>query len=91
MNNQRQGFRSTKPKKQTLEPHKVDAPQEVEKKERDAYVKIVYLWGMKGTISTDQTGKFTTKARTGARYIMSMVAIDSNTILVAALKNTQDK
>ena len=49
-NHQRQGFRSTKAKKQILEPHEVDAPQEVEKKERDVYAEIVDLWGMTGTI-----------------------------------------
>jgi hypothetical protein len=55
------------------------------------YSKIVDLWDIKGTIYTDQTGKFPTKARSGARYIMIMVAIDSNTVLAATLKNKSDK
>ena len=55
---QRQGVRSTKPKNSTLEPQELDASQEVGKKERDVYSKIVDLWDMKGTIYTDQTGKF---------------------------------
>ena len=50
------------------------------------YSEIVDLWDIKGTIYTDQTGKFPTKARSGARYIMIMVAIDSNTVLAATLK-----
>ena len=91
MNHQRQGVRSTKPKKPTLEPQELDASQELGKKERDVYSKVVDLWDMKGTIYTDQTGKFPVKARIGARYIMSMVAIDSNTMLTVTLKNTLDK
>ena len=61
------------------------------KKERDVYSKVVDLWDMKGTIYTDQTGKFPVKARSGARYIMIMVAINSNTVLAATLKNKSDK
>ena len=89
MNHQRQGVRSTKPKKPSLE--EPDATQEVGKKERDVYSKIVDLWDMKGTIYTDQTGKFPVKARSGARYIMIMVAINSNTVLAATLKNKLDE
>ena len=89
MNHQRQGGRSTKLKKPNLEDP--DATQEVGKKERDVYSKIVDLWDMKGTIYTDQTGKFPVKARSGARYIMIMVAIDSNTVLATKLKNKLDK
>jgi hypothetical protein len=69
----------------------MDAAQEVGKKERDVYAKIVDLWDMKGTIYTYQTGKFPNKARSGTRYIMIMVAIDSNTVLAATLKNKLDK
>ena len=46
---------------------------------------------MKGIIYTDQTGKVPIKARSGARYIMIMVAIDSNTVLAVTLKNKSDK
>ena len=35
--------------------------------------------------------KFLVKARSGARYIMVMVAIDSNTVLTTTLKNKSDK
>ena len=92
MNHQRQGIRSTKPKKPTLQPYALDSSQEqVEKKERDRYAKIIDLWDMKGTIHTDQTGKLPTKARSGTGYIMIMVAIDSNTVLAATPKNKSDK
>ena len=46
---------------------------------------------MKGTIYTDQTGKFPTKVRNGNRYVMVVVAIDSNDVLVAQMKNKTNK
>ena len=46
---------------------------------------------MKGTIYTDQTEKFPVKAMSGARYTMSMVAIDRNTVLTLTLENKSDK
>ena len=49
------------------------------------------MWDMKGTIYTDQMGKFPTKVRSGSRYIMIMVAIDRNAVLVTPLKNKTDK
>ena len=55
------------------------------------YSKMVDLWEMKGTIYTDQTGKFPTKARSGNRYVMIIVAIDSNAVLMAPMKNKTDK
>ena len=67
MNHQRQGVRSTKPKQPTPEPQEPNAAQDVGKKERDVYSKIVDLWDMKGTIYTDQTGKFPVKARSGEK------------------------
>ena len=41
MSHQQQGVRSTEPKERTLEPQELDASQEVGKKERDVYAKIV--------------------------------------------------
>ena len=55
------------------------------------YSKMADLWEIKGTIYTDQTGKFPTKAICGNRYIMIMVAIDSNAVLVPPTKNITDK
>jgi hypothetical protein len=36
---------------------------------------------------TNQTGKFPKKSSRGNQYIMVLIEIDSNTILVAAMKN----
>jgi hypothetical protein len=36
---------------------------------------------------TDQTGKFLKKSRRSHQYIMVLIKMDSNTILVAAMKN----
>ena len=36
---------------------------------------------------TDQTGKFPKKSSKGNHYIMVLIEIDSNTILVEAMKN----
>ena len=49
------------------------------------------MWDEKRTIYTYQTGKFPTKSRSGNRYIMMMVAIDSHAILVTPMKNRTDK
>jgi len=89
MNHQRQGVRSTKRAATELEI--VDTSSETGKKERDIYTKVIDLWDDKGTIYTDQTGKFPTKSRSGNRYIMVMVAIDSHAILVTPMKNKTDQ
>ena len=91
MTHQRQGIRSTKPKKLTFEPQDVDPTQKIDKKEREVYAKMVDLWDMKGATYTDQTGKSLTKARIGTRYIMIIVALDSKTVPAATLKNKSDK
>ena len=57
------------------------------KKERDVYIKV---WNCKGTVYTDQTGKFRVRSRSGYNYIMVMVEIDSNAILVEPMKNRSD-
>ena len=51
------------------------------------YVKLVDLWDQKGTIYTDQTGNLPVRARSGNRFIMVMVAIDSNAILVTPVRD----
>ena len=62
-NHQRQGVRSTK-QKYFQEP---DTSNEIGKKERDVYAKVVDLWDPKKTIYTDQTGAFPVTAKSGAR------------------------
>ena len=56
MNHQRQGVRSTK--KAAVERKVVDTGSNTDKKERDVYTKVIDLWDEKGTIYTNQTGKF---------------------------------
>ena len=89
MNHQCQGVRSTKEK--NPEPSDENAKSEAGKKERDVYVKLIDLWEQKGTIYTDQTGNLPVRARSGNRFIMVMVAIDSNAILVTPVKDHTDQ
>ena len=89
MNHQRQGVRSTKEK--NPEPADENNKSEAGKKERDVYVKLVDLWDQKGTIYTDQTGNLPVRARSGNRFIMVMVAVDSNAILVTPVKDHADQ
>ena len=89
MNHQRQGVRSTKRK--LKEPEDINTKSEVGKKERDVYTKVIDLWDQKGTIYTDQTGNLPVQSRSGNRFIMVMVAIDSNAILVTPVKDHTDQ
>ena len=68
----------------------VDTTTTKNKKERNVYTKIVDMWDTKGTIYTGQTGPFPVRAQSGSRYVMVMVVIDSNTILVAPIKNRKE-
>ena len=85
MNHQRQGVCSTKPKPQE-EPN-TDARTEVGKKERDVYTKLIDLWDDKGTVYIDQTENLPVRSSSGHRFIMVMVAIDSNVILVTPVRD----
>ena len=89
MNHQRQGVRSTKEKNPKASDE--NTKSEAGKKERDVYVKLVDLWDQKGTIYTDQTGNLPVRARSGNRFIMVMVAIDSNAILVTPVRDHTDQ
>lgn len=55
------------------------------------YSKVVNFWDIRGTIYTDQTGKFPDKARSGSKHIMLMVAININAVLLVPTKNETDK
>ncbi len=57
------------------------------KKVRNVYVKVYNAWK---TIFSNQTGKFPTRSKSGNKYIMVMVKIDSNAILVEPLKCCKD-
>ena len=60
-------------------------------KERDAYIKVVDMWDIKGTIYSDRAGQFPVTLCNGHRYIMVMVAVNSNAILVIPLKSKKDE
>ena len=55
------------------------------------YISVVDTWTMKNTVYSDQTGQFPTRSRSGNRYIMVMVEIDSNYTLVEPMKNRTDE
>ena len=55
-------------------------------KERDIFVQVEDM----ETIYTDQTGKFPTCSSRGNKYIMVMSEIDSDSILVAGMKNQSE-
>ena len=59
--------------------------------EQDVYTKVVYIRELKRTIYTNHTGQFTIKSRSGNKYVMVMVVIDSNAILVSPIKNRKDE
>ena len=87
MNAQRQGVRSTKPKASADFETASDAKQARGKKEQDVYFKV---YDMKHTIYSDQTGRFPVQSKSGNKYVMVMVEIDSNAILVEAMKSKSD-
>ncbi len=58
-----------------------------DKKVRDVYIKV---YNARETTFSDQTGRFPTRSKSGNKYIMVMVAIDSNAILVEPLKCCKD-
>ena len=89
MNQQRQGVRSTKPKAEDFE--EVDTTLTIGRKEKDVYIKIIDTRELNGVIYTDQTGRFPITSSRGNKYIMVMVHIDSNAILVEAMKNKTDE
>jgi hypothetical protein len=57
------------------------------KKVRNVYVKV---YNARETTFSDQTGQFPTRSKSGNKYIMVMVDIDSNAILVEPLKCRKD-
>ena len=84
MNQSRKNVRSTKPKpmKEYINKDKLAG-----KKIKDIYTKV---YDAKDTIYSDQTGAFPTRSRSGNKYIMVMVEIDSNAILVEPMKSRKD-
>ena len=91
LNQTRAHVRSTNPKRAALQESTAEALKAlVGKKEKDVYFKIIDTRDVKHTIYSDQTGQFPVRARSGNRYIMVMVEIDSNYVLVQPMKNRTD-
>ena len=83
LNQTRKNVRSTKPKPfQTA-----DSAQLRGKKVQDVHTQV---YEVRNTVFTDQTGQFPTQSRSGNKYIMVMVDIDSSGILVEPLKSRKD-
>ena len=82
LNQARKNVRSTKPK-----PFKTTSTQLQGKKVQDVHTQV---YEVRETVFTDQTGQFPTQARSGNKYIMVMVDIDSSGILVEPIKSRKD-
>eukprot|EP00956_Cyclotella_meneghiniana_P014655 scaffold22070_cov44-Cyclotella_meneghiniana.AAC.1 len=83
LNQTRKNVRSTKPK-----PFKTANTSQLEgKKMQDIHTQV---YEVRETVFTDQTGQFPTQSRSGNKYIMVMVDIDSSGILVEPLKSRKD-
>eukprot|EP00956_Cyclotella_meneghiniana_P036650 scaffold128493_cov64-Cyclotella_meneghiniana.AAC.1 len=83
LNQTRKNVRSTKPK-----PFKTANTSQLEgKKVQDVHTQV---YEVRETVFTDQTGQFPTQSRSGNKYIMVMVDIDSSGILVEPLKSRKD-
>ncbi len=48
------------------------------------------MYKVRKTMSSNQTGQFSTRSQQGNKYIMVMVEIDSNAILVEPMKSCKD-
>ena len=88
MKNQRQGFRSTKPKSAQAdqlqdEKFEINLTLDTHRKKKDVYCKI---WYMNKKIFTEQTGKFPVQSIIGHRYIMVFVEIEENYINTEPMK-----
>jgi hypothetical protein len=83
LNQTRKNVRSTKPK-----PFKTTSSTQLQgKKVQDGHTQV---YEVRETVFTDQTGQFPTQSRSGNKYIMVMVDIDSSGILEEPLKSRKD-
>jgi hypothetical protein len=85
MSQTRKNVRSTKTKQVLFEI--AEYPEMKEKKVHDVYIKT---YNVRETMFSDQTGQFPTRSRSGNKYIMIMVEIDSSAILVDPMKSRKD-
>jgi len=82
----KQGIRSTKEQKQTVQIKQKDGTSVTLPlpKHNDVYVKID---DAKEAMYTDQTGAFPVRSRRGNRYIMIMFEMDGNSIMSEPMKD----
>ena len=85
MNQTRKNVRSTKTKQVPFEI--AEYPEMKGKKVHDVHIKT---YDVRETTFSDQTGQFQTRSRSGNKYIMIMVEIDSSAILVEPMKSQKD-
>ncbi len=85
MNQARKNVRSTKVKRAPLE--LAEYPKMRGKKVQDIYIST---YKVRKTTFSDQTGQFATRSKSGNKYIMIMVKIDSSAILVEPMKSRKD-
>ncbi|KAL7502105.1 hypothetical protein ACHAXN_000864, partial [Cyclotella atomus] len=83
MNQQRKNVRSTKKPFEVCQA----AAALRGKKVKDVFVQT---YDVRETIFSDQTGQYPTQSRSGNKYIMVMVEINSNAILVEPMKSRKD-
>ncbi len=85
MNQARKNVRSTKVKQAPLELAKY--PKMRGKKVQDIYIST---YKVRKTTFSNQTGQFLTRSKSGNKYIMIMVEINSSAILVEPMKSRKD-
>ena len=85
LNQVRKNIRSTKPKPREMETSNTSTLRG--QKVRDVYTRV---YETRNTVFSDQTGAFPWRSRSGNKYIMVMVEIDSNAILVEPIKSRKD-
>ncbi len=85
MNQARNNVQSTKVKQAPLE--LAEYPEMRGKKVQDIYIST---YEVRKTTFSNQTGQFPTRSKSGNKYIMIMVEIDSSAILVEPMKSQKD-
>jgi hypothetical protein len=87
----RSGLRSTKMSSQINDDDKITDATEFTRSSTKQKEAIIRTFGLsneaKRLMYTDQTGRFPKKSSQGHQYIMVLIEIDSNAILVEAMKN----
>ncbi len=86
MNQARKNVRSTKVKQAPLE--LAEYPEMRGKKVQDTY--RISTYEVRKTTFSDQTGRFPTRSKSGNKYIMIMVEINSSAFSVKPMKSRKD-